>query len=401
MEYSDIQPIVNSYHRLIGATSLRFKRYLYDYINWESRLIGIRGARGTGKTTLLLQYIKETFDNVDEAFYVSLDNFWFESHTLEDLVEFLYSRGIVHIFLDEVHKYNGWTSILKALYDSYPDLKIVYTGSALLAIDNSKSDLSRRQTLYTLAGLSFREYLEYEDIISTPSLTMPELLTQHVEYAMGIVPKIKVLRHFDDYLHHGYYPFYKDAGEDYQLRLREVISLVIDSDIPATSDITYATTRLIRRLLMVIAENVPLVPNINKLASQMESTRDSTLKMLYLLDKAGLLLMVTEKVKDYKHLVGPKKIYLNNANIMNVLTTKPLEGTMRETFFANQLAAVSKLTIPKQGDFLVNDQYLFEVGGSGKSFRQIADIPESFLAIDDIESGTGHRIPLWMFGMMY
>ena len=213
--------------------------------------------------------------------------------------------------------------------------------------------------------------------------------------------EIKVLKHFEDYLKKGYYPYYKESGEDYLMRVAEVIRLVIESDIPAVEDITFITVQKIKKLMMVIAENVPLEANINKLASQLESTRDQTLKMLYLLDRAGLLWLLTEKTKDYKHLTGPKKIYLNNANLMFALTGKVSEGTMRETFFANQMGTVSTLTMPRQGDFMADGKYLFEVGGSRKTFDQIADLPNGYLAIDDIETGNGNRIPLWIFGCMY
>lgn len=401
MDYADIQPLLNAYHRKLAATDMRFKRYLYGQINWNVRLIGIKGARGVGKTTLLLQHIKEAFSNIDEVLYVSLDNLWFESHRLEDLVDFLYARGVTHIYFDEVHRYRNWASLLKQFYDSYPDLNIVYTGSAMLAIDNSVADLSRRQSLHTLVGMSFREYLEYEEIAAMPVLSLEKLLTEHSGYALKTAGSIKVLKHFEDYLRTGYYPFYKDAGEDYLMRIGEVARLVIDSDIPAVEDITYATAQKIKKLLMVIAGNVPLEVNITKLSGQLESTRDQTLKMLYLLDRAGLLNLLTDKAKDYKHLTGPKKIYLNNPNLMYALSAHISEGTMRETFFANQLGAVASLTLPKQGNFMADGKYLFEVGGSRKTFDQIADIPNSFLAIDDIEVGNGNRIPLWMFGCLY
>jgi len=380
---------------------LRFKRYLYDRINWDVRLIGIKGARGVGKTTLLLQHIKETFVHLDEVLYVSLDNMWFNNHSLEELVEFLYTHGVVNIYFDEVHKYKNWTQLLKNFYDSYPDLNIVYTGSAMLAIDNSKTDLSRRQSLYTLHGLSFREYLEYEGVAAIPAITLDELLDTHVGYAMDAASKIKVLKYFDDYLNKGYYPYYKEAGDDYLMRVAEVARLVIDSDIPAVEDITYTTVQKIKKLLMVIAENVPLEPNINKLSAELESTRDQTLKMLYLLDRAALLHLLTDKVKDYKHLTGPKKVYLNNANLMYALSGRISEGTLRETFFANQVGAISALTMPKQGDFMADGKYLFEVGGSRKTFDQIADLPNSYLALDDMETGSGSRIPLWTFGCLY
>lgn len=401
MEYTDIQPLLNVYHRKLAATDLRFKRYLYNEINWNVRLVGIKGARGVGKTTLLLQHIKDSFQNVDDALYFSLDNLWFDNHRLEDLVEFLYTHGIVNLYIDEVHRYKNWTSLLKNFYDNYPDLKIVYTGSAMLAIDNSVADLSRRQSLYTLNGLSFREYLEYEDVITVPSVRLEDLLKNHVQIALDITSKVKVLKYFDLYLRSGYYPYYKEAGDDYLMRLSEVVRLVIDDDIPSVEEITYTTAQKIKKLLMVIAQNVPLEPNINKLASQLESSRDQTLKMLYWLDRAGLLWLLTEKQKDYKHLLGPKKVYLNNPNLMFALSGNVSEGTMRETFFANQVGTVADLIMPKQGDFLADETYLFEVGGSRKTFDQIADIPNGYLAIDDIEVGNGNRIPLWMFGLLY
>ena len=401
MDYTDIQPLLTTFHRKLAATDLRFKRYLYKHINWNVRMIGIKGARGVGKTTLLMQHIKETFERTDNVLYVSLDNLWFENHRLEDLVEFLYTHGVTHLYFDEVHRHKNWTALLKNFYDNYPDLNIVYTGSAMLAIENSVADLSRRQSLYTLHGLSFREYLEYEGILTLPPFPWEELLANHTKLAMEITAQTKVLKHFDQYLRTGYYPYYKEAGEDYLMRVGEVVRLVIDSDIPAVEDITYTTAQKIKKLLMVIAENVPLEPNINKLTVQLESTRDQTLKMLYLLDRAGLLCLLTEKTKDYKHLAGPKKIYLNNANLMYALSGKISEGTLRETCFANQVGAIAPLTMPKQGDFLADGKYLFEVGGSRKTFNQIANFPNSYLAIDDIETGNGNRIPLWMFGCLY
>ena len=402
MDYKDIQPLLNAYHRKLATTDLRFKRYLYNQINWDVRLLGIKGARGVGKTTMLMQHIKETFDNIDDVLYVSLDNLWFQNHSAEELVEFLYTRGVNHIYFDEVHKYKGWITFIKNMYDNYPDLNIVYTGSAMLAIDNSTSDLSRRQSLYTLHGLSFREYLEYEGIFKYSPVSLEELLCKHTGYAMEITSRIKVLKHFEEYLSGCYYPYYKESGKDYLMRLSEVVQLIIDSDIPAVEDrITYTTKQKIKKLLMVIAENVPLEPNINKLAASLESTRDQTLKMLYWLDRAALLYLLTEAPKDYKHLTGPKKIYLNNTNLMNALTGKVSEGTKRETFFANQVGAFATLTMPKQADFMVEGKYLFEVGGPRKTFKQIADLPDSYLVIDDLEVGNGNRIPLWMFGFLY
>ena len=402
MDYSDVQPLLNAFHRKLAATDLRFRRYLDSQINWDTRLIGIKGARGVGKTTLLLQHIKEKFGNADNVFYVSLDNLWFQNRSVEELVEFLYTHGVDHIYFDEVHKYRNWSTLIKNIYDDYPGLHIGYTGSAMLAIDNSQSDLSRRQSLYTLHGLSFREYLEYEKILTLPPVSLTELLERHVEYAADASAQVKILKYFEKYLDTGYYPYYKEAEKDYLMRIGEVTQLVIDSDITAVEEtITYATREKIKKLLMVIAGNVPLEPNINKLASSLETTRDQMLKMLYWLDRAGLLHLLTEKAKDYKHLVGPKKIYLDNTNLMAAFGGAVSDGTRRETFFANQLGAVTSLQMPKRGDFLADGKYLFEVGGPRKTFDQIADIPDSYLAVDDIETGGGNRIPLWLFGCMY
>ena len=389
------------YLRKLAAVDMTFVRYLYDQINWEVRMIGIKGARGVGKTTLLLQRIKQAFADPNEAFYVSLDDFWFQSHTLDELAQWLNSRGVTHLFLDEVHKYPNWSRALKNLYDDYPDMRVVYTGSSMLEIDHSKADLSRRQTLYTLNAMSFREYLEFEGVMRLPAMTLEEVLKSHVVKAMEVSKEIKVLRYFEDYLRRGCYPFYKDSGDDFLLRLDETAKVVMEMDLPAVEDVTYQTIQKAKALLMIIARNVPLEPNIQTLVNELETTRDLCLKLLYALDRAGLLLLLTNEPKSYKHLVKPKKIYLGNTNLMHAFSPSAEVGTRRETFFLNQVGAVAEVVMPQKGDFKVNGNRLFEVGGESKTFDQIANIPESYLAIDDIETGYGNRIPLWMFGMLY
>lgn len=401
MELADIRPIVEFYHSKLSQVSLDFKRYLYPQINWDSSVIGIMGERGVGKTTMLLQRIKEKYANPDDTFYISLDHYWFGTHELQDLIKFMYKRGITEFYIDEVHKYKGWSGILKTLVDELHDLRIVYTGSSLLEIDNAKVDMSRRQTPYTLKGMSFREYLEYDGILKMNAVTPEELLANHVPIAMDIVSKTKVLVAFDTYLHTGVYPFYRDAGKDFLVRLKEVVDTVIESDLPAVEKITYDTVDKCKKLLMIIAENVPLQPNVDKLATSLGTTRDTLLKLLYKLDKAEILELLTVKLKSYKKLVNPEKIYLGNTNLMYALSPKIEIGTLRETFFIDQCASVGTVQMPPKGDFLVNGKYLFEVGGEGKTFDQIADIPNSYLAIDGIETGYGARIPLWMFGLLY
>ena len=294
-------------------------------------------------------------------------------------------EGDTLLFMDEIHKCPDWTSVLKNLYDNFPRLHIVYTGSSMLRIDNSRVDLSRRQTLYKLNNLSFREYLEYEGIASFNPHSLEDILKNHVKYAMEITSKVKVLKYFEDYLSHGMYPFYKESNTDYHIRLSEAVTQTLESDIPAVEDVTFETVQKTEKLLMIIAESVPFVPNVNRLCEALGTTRDSCLKMLYALDRAGVLCILTAELKNYKKLVSPDKIFLGNPNIMIALGGKTEIGTIRETIFANQVGATNALQYPKKGDFFACRKYLFEVGGAGKSFEQIKDEPDSFLAVDDTE----------------
>ena len=401
MTQEDYQQLEDLYLAKVRRVVTRFVRYLYRSVNWDSRLIGIRGARGVGKTTLLFQRIKLAYKKTDTVFYASLDNMWFQSHTLPELVDWLYVHGVRQLFLDEVHKYPNWATVIKNIYDTYDDLGIVYTGSSMLEIDNSRTDLSRRQTLYTMQGMSFREYLAIHKIKDVSPMGLPQLLDEHQTMAMDICRDIPVAKYFASYLQNGYYPFHIEAGSDYVSRLNETARLVIETDMPAVESVSYATIQKTKQLLMLVAENVPLVPNVSKLSVQLETTRDSCLKMLYTLDRAGLLLLFTRNVKDYKHLVSPEKIYLGNTNLMYALGSRVNEGTLRETFFLNQLSLDYDVSVPVHGDFMVGQKWLFEVGGKNKTFEQIKDVKDSFLAVDGIEVGSRNRIPLWMFGLLY
>lgn len=401
MELLDLQPLFDNYHRKIAKIDLRFKRYLYTQINWNARLIGIKGPRGVGKTTMLLQHILDNEEDVDQTLYASLDDLWFSNHTLMELVDWANQHGIKRLYLDEVHRYDQWSANLKNIYDNYPDMSIVYTSSSLLIMDNSKVDLSRRQTLYTLYGMSFREFLSFENAIQIAPLSLDELLQHHVRYAMQITADTKVAPLFEAYQHHGYYPFYCESVEDFLIRLREVVSVVIDTDMPAVESVSFETIQKVRRLLMIICERVPFEPNMSELWKQLATNNELGLRMLYALDKAQILGLLTSKTKNHKYLSKPDKIFLGNSNLMHALCAKVEKGNERETYFFSQLRVSNDLKYPKQGDFFVNDKYLFEVGGRKKSFEQIADIPNSFLAVDDTEVGFGNRIPLWMFGLLY
>ena len=401
MEQAELQPLYDSYHRKIAKVDLRFKRYLYSQINWKARIISIKGARGVGKTTMLLQHILENYEDIDQTLYASLDNLWFATHSLMDFVDWADRHGISRLYLDEVHRYEGWSQALKNIYDDYPDMSIVYTSSSLLVLDNATVDMSRRQTPYTLHGLSFREYLDLEGIFKTEEIPLDDILTHHVKKAMEIVGSIKVAPLFEAYLAHGYYPFYRESLEDFPSRLRETVTVVIDSDLPAVENVTYETLQKVKKLLMIISEHVPFEPNMSELWRQLSTDNESGLKMLYALDKAQVLALLTAKSKNYKSLTKPDKIFLGNPNLMHVLCPKVDKGNERETFFISQLRVLHDVRYPKQGDFLIDDKHLFEVGGKGKTFEQIADVPDSYLAVDDTEVGSGCRIPLWLFGFLY
>lgn len=401
MEQVELQPLYDSYHRKIAKVDLRFKRYIYNQINWKARIISIKGARGVGKTTLLLQHILENNEDIDQTLYVSLDNLWFATHSLMELVDWADRHGISRLYLDEVHRYEGWSQVLKNIYDDYPDMSIVYTSSSLLVLDNATVDMSRRQTLYTLYGLSFREYLELEDIFKTEAIPLDDVLTHHVKKAMNIVGSIKVAPLFEAYLSHGYYPFYRESLDDFPSRLRETVTVVIDSDLPAVENVTYETLQKVKKLLMIISEHVPFEPNMSELWRQLSTDNESGLKMLYALDKAQVLSLLTAKTRNYKSLTKPDKVFLGNPNLMHVLCPKVDKGNERETFFISQLRVLHDVRYPKQGDFLIDNKFLFEVGGKKKSFEQIADITDSYLAVDDTEVGSGNRIPLWLFGFLY
>ena len=401
MEQAEIQPLYDSYHRKIAKVDLRFKRYLYSQINWKARIISIKGARGAGKTTMLLQHIMENYEDIDQTLYASLDNLWFATHSLMELVDWADRHGISRLYLDEVHRYELWSQSLKNIYDDYPDMSIVYTSSSLLVLDNATVDMSRRQTPYTLYGLSFREYLELEGIFKTEAISLDDVLMHHVKKAMNIVGRIKVAPLFEAYLAHGYYPFYRESLEDFPSRLRETVTVVIDSDLPAVENVTYETLQKTKKLLMIISEHVPFEPTMSELWRQLSTDNESGLKMLYALDKAQVLALLTAKTNNYKSLSKPDKIFLSNPNLMHVLCPKVDKGNERETFFISQLRVLHDVRYPKQGDFLIDNKFLFEVGGKNKTFEQIADVPNSYLAVDDTEVGSGCRIPLWMFGFLY
>lgn len=398
-----ISYLITIFQRRLAATPMTFFRYLYKMIDWNDTMIGIKGPKGSGKSTLLLQHIKESFKgkDLDKVLYVSLDNLWFSTHDIIDVVDYHYTHGGTHLFIDEIHYYKKWQTLLKNICDDYPGLHVVYTGSSMLQLEKSEGDLSRRLTMYEMRGLSLREFLEYEGIMQMPPVTLEQLLSEHVGIAMKMSEKTKILEHFKKYLEVGYYPFYKAVHHGYYQRLQNVANQVIEVDYPNVEDITMSTIRKTKKLLMILAERVPQLPKMNELYKELETDRNQGLKMLYALQRGGLLLLLSDDAKSPDNLSRPDKIYINNPTMMFALSPKVDTGTLRETFFCNQLSHIHEVQYPKAGDFLVDRKYLFEVGGKGKNFDQIKDIPDSYLAVDNTEVGHRNRIPLWMFGLLY
>ncbi len=389
-------------NRLIDETPTAFHRRLYRSVDWENRLVCIKGPRGTGKTTMLRQSAKERFGLDPRAIYVSFDHYWFKTHSPLEFAEEMHKQGVTHLFVDEVHHVEHWQTAIKNFTDFYPEMSVVYSGSSLLKMDNREGDLSRRQMAYTLDGLSFREFLAYEGALDAEPVPLEAVLADHVRIAADVARKIRVLPLFERYLATGFYPFYKTEHSGYYERVAATVDKVLDSDWPAVEDVTPATIRKTKKMLAVLAASCPQQPNMSALYRELETDRNQGLKMLSVLERAGLLALVPSGKDSLKNLSRPEKIFCANPNLMHALVSRADEGTIRETFFVNQLRAAGHAVVcADRGDFTVDGRYRVEVGGRKKGFAQIKDIPESFVAADDLEAGFGNRIPLWLFGFLH
>lgn len=385
---------LNSIYRdLLDKTDISFKRYLLEKINWESRLIAITGARGTGKTTLMLQKI--IIDKqIQKSLYVSVDNIFFANHSIFDLAGDFYKYGGRYLYIDEVHKYNGWSQEIKNIYDSFPELKIVFSGSSILDIYKGFGDLSRRVVPYILNGLSFREYLEFETGKKYEIVSLEDILSHNVNYNIE-----SPLAYFKNYLKEGYYPFYKE--KEFAIKLNGAINAVLEIDIPKYLDLKVATIEKLKQLLQIISESVPFKPNYSKLADIIGISRNLVPDYFTYLERAGLIMQLNENTKGIRALGKINKVYLNNTNLAINLSSKNANiGNIRETFILNQLRMINKVYSAENGDFAI-DSIILEVGGKNKSSKQIKDIEKGFVVKDEIEHGFGNIIPLWHFGLMY
>lgn len=398
-----MEKLFQRFHRKLATQQTDFVRYLLAEIDWSDRLIAIKGSRGVGKTTLIFQHIKLNRPLNQETLYVSLDDLYFQANTLVDLVEEFHLNGGRYLYLDEVHKYANWSTEIKNIYDNYSDLQIVFTSSSVLEIYKGAADLSRRAVSYDLHGLSFREYLILENVLSSPRITLEEILENHLAIAGQLTKGIAIIPHFKRYLELGYYPFYLEGENSYAGKLRTVINLTIETDLPSVFHTEFKTLQKIKKLLYVVATSLPYIPNITKLSESLETTsRNSTLLYLDYLEKANLSMSLKTSAKGNNYLAKPDKIYLENTNLVYAIgDERGQSGNIRETFFFNQLRTQHKVNTSKESDFLVNEKYVFEVGGKGKTTSQIKDVPYGYLASDMMEIGFRNKIPLWIFGFLY
>lgn len=379
----------------IKSTDTRFLRYMYHLIPWENRMTAIVGPRGVGKTTLLLQYIKLHLSTKD-ALYVSAESIYFANHTLFDTAMRFSQYGGRHLFIDEVHKYKGWATELKMIYDNLPSLQVVFTGSSVLDIYKGTADLSRRVLVYHMQGLSFREFLNMRFGTDVPAYSLQQIVDHEVVLPQQIEHPLAL---FDEYIHHGYYPFFNDYG--YEMRLGQIVSMTLETDIPQYANYSIAVSTKLKELMQVIADSVPFKPNMSTIATAVKVDRNKLPDYFDLMGRAGLISLLREPTKGVRVLGKVEKVYLDNTNLAFALTTsEPDKGNLRETFFFNQMRVNHSVFNSPVSDFLI-DGRTFEIGGRNKGQKQIAEAEDGYVVKDGIETGFGNVVPLWCFGMNY
>ena len=372
-------------------------------ILWEKQLVGIKGSKGVGKTTMMRQFIKSRYGvNAGEALYCVMDSIYFSTHSLIDLAERFHLMGGKHLFLDEVHKYDNWSTELKEIIDLYPDMKITYSGSSLLQILNADADLSRRSLSYDIPGLSFREYLMFYHNIKLPKYPLEYLLNNADDICDAVKVACPPQKMFEEYLRVGFYPFYDNDETEYYSRIENVVKYIIEQEMTKFCGVDTAYTRKLEAMLLYLADSIPYEVNIAKLASYLEINKLTVLSYLASMKKAELLHLLYADNKNVTKMQKPDKIYIHNPNMLCAFTKKENIGTLRECFFVNQMMVNHKVEYgKKQGDFLVDGKWTVEVGGPDKNFDQIADIADSYVFADSMEFPVGKKLPLWLAGFTY
>lgn len=381
-------------NKLINEVDTSFLRYMHSEINWKSRMIGLIGPRGVGKTTLVLQYIKQNL-NPAETLYITAEDFYFVDNRITELVDTFVKFGGKNLFIDEIHKYKDWAKELKLIYDYHKDLNIVFTGSSVLDIKKGASDLSRRAVIYNMQGLSFREYLKLFHNVSAKTYTLEEIL----EHKVDIPEMERPLPFYVDYIKRGYYPFALE--EDFDIRLAQIINQTLENDIPMYADMNVATGRKLKQLLAIISKSAPFKPNMSKIAEMLSASRNNISDYCLYIEEAGMIAQLRDNTGGIRGLGKVDKIYLDNTNLIyNLANDTSNIGNIRETFFLNQMRVKHNVVSSPVSDFLIDDM-TFEVGGKNKGQKQIKDIENGYVVKDDIESGFLNIIPLWQMGLTY
>jgi predicted AAA+ superfamily ATPase len=389
-----MQTLFEYSNRLVSNVDKKFTRYLYNSIHWENRLIGIVGPRGVGKTTLILQYIKNNLD-IRHTLYVSAEDFYFAKHRLSNLASDFVKWGGKYLFIDEIHKYPEWSKELKLIYDYHNHLNVVFTGSSVLDLKKGSSDLSRRAVLYNLQGLSFREYLMLFHQIEVPVFNLNEILSHQVKVSQIVHP----LPLFADYLKSGYYPFALEP--DFDLKLLQVVHQTLESDIPVYAGMNVSKGRQLKQLMAIIAESVPFKPNMTKISEILAISRNVIADYLLYMEEAGMIAQLRDDTNGIRGLGKINKVYVDNTNLVYVLAGENAnKGNIRETFFLNQCRVHHQIVSSNMADFKMVEKD-FELGGKSKGLKQIETAENGFLVKDDIETGFFNTIPLWHFGLMY
>ena len=388
--------------KLIRQVSPDFKRYLLNKINWDNRLIGIKGARGTGKTTMILQWLQSRNPANGKAAYFSVDELYFTTNSIVDTGATFYRQGGKVLVFDEVHKYNNWASEIKNLYDRYSDLQIIFTGSSIIDISRQEGDLSRRALIYELPGLSYREYLQMNGILDMKAISLNTIIEKSNAVREMFPANFRPLEYFGKYLSKGYYPFSIEDEEGYFLRLRQLTRLIVEFDMAEIYGFDNRNARKMLQLLTIISQQVPFKPNLSKLAEKSQVHRNSLSNYLVFLEEARLIHMIYPSGISISTLQKPEKIFLDNTNLMIALSFNQAEkGALRETFVLNQLLVNHQVKYPKSGDFEVDEKFIFEVGGASKNIKQISNIENAYIVKDDMEYPAGKSIPLWLLGFLY
>lgn len=396
--------LYEKHQRMLAVTPTKIVRQCAKDINWNAQMLAIRGPKGVGKTTMMLQYIKQHFQPQDmSVLYCSLDGAYFTDHNLLDFVDTFYKNGGKHLFLDEVHKYPNWGREVKEIYDSYPELQVVLSGSSLLDMMTGDADLSRRCINHDIQGLSFREYLQFYKGIDLSACSLQELLDNPMPLCLQVNTLCRPLAFFREYLQFGYYPYYIKNKIDYYSAIEQVTYKIIDDEMPRICGVEVANTRKIKALMNVLAVTEPFEVDIKKLSVQTSLKRETILGYLNYMQRAKLLNLLYCDSTNIKKLQKPDKIYIENTNLLYTLANNPIkQGTIRETFAVNQLAYKHLVEYKKSnGDFLIDGKYTIEVGGSSKDYMQIANVADSYILADDIETPIGHKLPLWLIGFLY